>query len=92
MINDNVSFLQKQEGTLLMENIEYHKGSFCVYTPIFCQEGYCARCEIYTNSLFLIKSEKQRVAETLQEAATNNQLDAPSEKMKQGRKLGTLTR
>jgi hypothetical protein len=40
----------------------------------------------------LIKSEKQRVAETLQEAATNNQLDAPSEKMKQGRKLGTLTR
>jgi ferredoxin len=92
MINDNVYFLQKQEGTLLMENIEYHKGSFCVYTPIFCQEGYCATCEIYTNSLFLIKSEKHSAVETLDEAAKNNQFDAPSEKMKQGRKLGTLTR
>jgi hypothetical protein len=77
---------------LLMENIEYHKGYFCVYTPIFCQEGYCARCEIYANSLFLIKSEKRHVAYTLQEAATNNQIDALSKKMKQGRKLGTLTR
>jgi hypothetical protein len=92
MINDNVSFLQKQEGMILEENIEYHKGSFCVYTPIFCQEGYYARCEIYTNSLFLIKSEKQRGAKILQEVAANNQLDALSEKMKQGRKLGTLTR
>ena len=30
-----------------MVNIEYHKGSFCVYSAIFCQEGYCSECEIY---------------------------------------------
>ena len=30
-----------------MVNQEYHKGSFCVYTSIFCQEGYCFACEIY---------------------------------------------
>ena len=30
-----------------MINLEYHKGSFCVYSSIFCQEGYCAKCEIY---------------------------------------------
>ena len=27
--------------------LECHKGSFCVYTPRFCQEGYCSECEIY---------------------------------------------
>ena len=30
-----------------MGNLQYHKGSFCVYKSIFCQEGYCADCEIY---------------------------------------------
>ena len=30
-----------------MINQEYHKGSFCTYTSVFCQEGYCAACEIY---------------------------------------------
>ena len=27
-----------------MLNIQYHKGSFCIYKPIFCQEGYCTEC------------------------------------------------
>jgi hypothetical protein len=31
-----------------MVNLEYHKGSFCVYTSVFCQEGYCSGCEIYS--------------------------------------------
>ena len=30
-----------------MVNLEYHKGAFCVYTSVFCQEGYCSACEIY---------------------------------------------
>jgi hypothetical protein len=30
-----------------MVNQEYHKGSFCVYTSVFCQEGYCSECEVY---------------------------------------------
>jgi hypothetical protein len=31
-----------------MENNEYHKGSFCIYSTRFCQEGYCCDCEIHT--------------------------------------------
>ena len=31
-----------------MENLEYHKGSFCIYASVFCQEGYCSGCEINT--------------------------------------------
>ena len=27
--------------------LESHKGSFCMYIPKFCQEGYCSGCEIY---------------------------------------------
>jgi hypothetical protein len=30
-----------------MVNLENHEGSFCVYTSVFCQEGYCSGCEIY---------------------------------------------
>jgi hypothetical protein len=30
-----------------MVNLEYHKGSFCIYTSMFCQEGYCSGCEFY---------------------------------------------
>ena len=30
-----------------MTNLEYHKGSFCPYKPLFCQEGYCSECMIY---------------------------------------------
>ncbi len=34
-----------------MINLEYHKGSFCVYSTIFCQEGYCSECGIYLRKL-----------------------------------------
>ena len=30
-----------------MANLQNHKGSFCNYKSIFCQEGYCAGFEIY---------------------------------------------
>lgn len=26
--------------------MEYHKGEFCRYKSIFCQEGYCSNCEL----------------------------------------------
>jgi hypothetical protein len=48
-----------------MVNVEYHKGSFCVYKSKFCQEGFCSGCEIYLKkpSLFtLIKQSDQHVA------------------------------
>jgi len=33
-------------------NLEYHKGQFCAYKSVFCQEGYCSECAIYyQNSL-----------------------------------------
>jgi hypothetical protein len=37
----------RNEGAELMTNLDYHKGAFCIYLPKFCQEGYCAECEIY---------------------------------------------
>lgn len=30
-----------------MSNLEYHKGSFYVYNPMFYQAGYCSGCEIF---------------------------------------------
>lgn len=30
-----------------MVNLEYRKGSFCIYTSVFCQEGYCSSCEFF---------------------------------------------
>jgi hypothetical protein len=41
-----VSNRQQQKGES-MGNLEFHKGSFCAYSSIFCQEGYCSACEIY---------------------------------------------
>ena len=32
-------------------NLEYHKGQFCSYSPVFCQEGHCSGCAIYCQSL-----------------------------------------
>jgi hypothetical protein len=40
-----------------MINQEYHKGSFCLYTSIFCQEGYCAECEIYRQRPIVTKKK-----------------------------------
>ncbi len=30
-----------------MVNLEYHKGEFCAYGSVLCQEGYCSECIIY---------------------------------------------
>jgi hypothetical protein len=39
----------------MMVNTEYHKGYFCVYSSVFCQEGYCSGCEIYSKRPLAIK-------------------------------------
>ena len=33
-----------------MGNLTYRKGSFCIYSSTFCQEGYCSGCEIYLHA------------------------------------------
>jgi hypothetical protein len=63
---------QREES---MMNLEYHKGSFCVYTPIFCQEGYCSNCEIYVKKLLPTKTKDYQSAQSdtseMQEAYVN---------------------
>ena len=49
-----------------MVSTECHKGSFCVFTPNFCQEGYCSGCEIYLKKSSPIRKEDRRLGETLQ--------------------------
>ena len=55
-----------------MVNTECHKGSFCVFTPKFCQEGYCSGCEIYLKKSSPIRKEDRRLGETLQEVASSH--------------------
>jgi hypothetical protein len=42
-----------------MVNVEYHKGSFCIYKTKFCQEGFCSGCEIYLKKQPLVTLLKQ---------------------------------
>jgi ferredoxin len=39
-----------------MKILQYHKGSFCVYKSIFCQEGYCSNCEVYLRESYAAKT------------------------------------
>ena len=55
-----------------MVSTECHKGSFCVFTPKFCQEGYCSGCEIYLKKSLPIQKEDRRLGETLQEVASSH--------------------
>jgi hypothetical protein len=34
-----------------MINLQYHKGESCVCSSVFCQEGYCSGCQIYSDHL-----------------------------------------
>ena len=33
-----------------MIGMQSHKGELCVYSKVFCQEGYCSECEICNTS------------------------------------------
>ena len=52
-----------------MVNLEYHKGAFCVHTPLFCQEGYCSGCDIYLKKSSPAKLVDQGNSVMLQEAS-----------------------
>ena len=39
----------------MVVDMEYHKGSFCDYASVFCQEGYCSGCEIYLKMTQAVK-------------------------------------
>jgi hypothetical protein len=55
----------------MIVDLENHKGSFCRHASIFCQEGYCSRCQIYLKMATPNKSISELVVELLQEVATN---------------------
>jgi len=54
----------------MIEDLENHKGSFCIRAPRFCQEGYCSRCQIYLNMATPKKSTSEHIMALLQEVAT----------------------
>ena len=58
-----------------MVNLEYHKGAFCVHTPLFCQEGYCSGCDIYLKKSSPAKLVDQGNGVMLQEASRSSPLN-----------------
>jgi hypothetical protein len=32
-----------------MINLQFHKGSPCICSSVFCQEGFCLECDVYLN-------------------------------------------
>jgi hypothetical protein len=52
-----------------MVNFEYHKGSFCIYSSIFCQEGYCSGCSVYLKMSAAAKFVNSRDENRLQKAS-----------------------
>jgi hypothetical protein len=58
-----------------MTQAVFHKGSFCCYTSIFCQEGYCSECEIHVKKTSLkadIKKCKAMKSQRTPELLTTN--------------------
>lgn len=50
-----------------MTNLVFHKGTFCVYGSVFCQEGYCSGCEVYLKKSSPPKKRDQLIGILLQE-------------------------
>ena len=44
----------------MMVNFENHKGSFCIYASLFCQEGYCSECSTYLKRAPIAQNENRR--------------------------------
>ena len=61
-----------------MGNLTYQKGSFCIYSSIFCQEGYCSGCEIHNREQMPIKTNghrgRIRYSKKLQETGVGNRV------------------
>jgi hypothetical protein len=43
-----------------MINLEHHKGSPCIYSSRFCQEGYCSGCDVYLSKSLSIELKKRQ--------------------------------
>ena len=56
-----------------MLNLGNHKGSFCVCSSIFCQEGYCSGCDIYLKKSSPAKLVDRCVDATLKEVTQKSQ-------------------
>ncbi len=50
-----------------MTSLLYHKGTFCVYASIFCQEGYCSGCEVFLKQSSPAKKRDQLIGMLLRE-------------------------
>jgi hypothetical protein len=68
----------QRRGAESMGNLTYRKGSFCSYTSIFCQEGYCSECEIYQRGQSVAKAighhGRMRDSRKLKEAGVGNSI------------------
>ncbi len=72
----------------MVMNLEYHKGSFCVYSPVFCQEGFCNGCELFKRhqDMGRQKIQEDKKARVLGSTETKpNLLDIPGSKIKNAR-------
>jgi hypothetical protein len=49
---------------------EYHKGEWCLYRALVCQEGFCCGCQVYLDAVSqavknVIQLEKVKVPEVI---------------------------
>jgi hypothetical protein len=49
-----------------MVAIQYHKGQPCVYSSVFCQEGFCSECEICQNWNLKVSEDASQVGSAWQ--------------------------
>jgi hypothetical protein len=47
-----------------MINLQYRKGTPCICSSVFCQEGYCSECDIYSNNVSKMQSVEQAQTNT----------------------------
>jgi hypothetical protein len=52
-----------------MINLQYHKGSQCICSSTFCQEGYCSECDIFLNQAVTVERFTQ--SQTAQYSSLN---------------------
>jgi len=55
----------------MIDNFEFHKGSFCSYTSIFCQEGFCQDCEIYRQKFPMRRAESKNAKKVWLDSLSN---------------------
>jgi hypothetical protein len=56
----NRATVVSRQGEHVLINLEQHKGSPCVYSSRFCQEGYCSGCDVYSAQSLNIEIKKNQ--------------------------------